>query len=101
MGDELLLGESGGFLEVFDINTCSITNYERFILGDSICDIIGIDDTHYLLATNNGILKTTKNQMLKHYYIGDDVFTLCHISDSLYLVGFVENNLIVWNEQND
>jgi hypothetical protein len=101
VGQVLLLGEKSGYLEVFDIKTSSITSYYKFAEVDFIYDIKPIDEANYLLATDNGILKTTNNQMIKHYYLGADVLTLCLISDSFYLVGFVNNKLIVWNEQTD
>ena len=39
--------------------------------------------------------------MIKHYYQGKTVTCLCHITDTLYLVGFYSDKLRVWNEQNE
>jgi hypothetical protein len=50
VGSELLLGEYDGFLQVVDIKTSKITHTHKFTMGDSIFDIIAIDDTHYLIA---------------------------------------------------
>ena len=58
----MVLGENDGWLEVFDINTSAITSAHKFTeAGYGIYDIIAIDDTHYLLATLEGLLKTTKD----------------------------------------
>jgi hypothetical protein len=54
-----------------------------------------------LLAALFGLLKTTKDQLIKHYHKGKWVFSLCHVTDSLYLVGFFKDGLILWNEQTD
>ena len=66
VGHELLLGEKSGYLEVFDIKTSTITSYHKFAEVDYIHDIKPIDEANYLLATDNGILKTTNNQVIKH-----------------------------------
>jgi hypothetical protein len=100
VGNEILLGESIGYLEVFDIETSSITHTHEFTEAGSINDIIPIDATHYLLAANEGLLKTTKEQLINHYQKGWLVKSLCHITDSIYLVGFVVG-LKVWNEETD
>ena len=84
----MLLGEGFGWLEVVDINTTTIKSAHKFTEGGSIYDMIAIDDSNYLLATYEGLLKTSKNQQIKHYYQGKEVISLCHITDSLYLVGF-------------
>ena len=67
VGNELLLGEIA-YLEVFDIKTSSITHTHYFLEAGCINDIIAIDDTHYLLPANAGLLKTTKDQLIKHYF---------------------------------
>jgi hypothetical protein len=54
-----------------------------------------------LLAANKGLLKTTKDQLINHYYEGKTVKSLCHVTDSLYLVGFDYGGLILWNEKTD
>jgi hypothetical protein len=43
-------------------------------------------------------LKITKDKLIKHYHKGKYVTSLCHVTDSLYLVGFFSNGLILWNE---
>ena len=63
--------------------------------------MIAIDDTTYLLATYEGLLKTSKDQLIKHYLKGENVTSLCHITDSLYLVGFRYAKLIVWDQQKE
>jgi hypothetical protein len=83
----LILGERFGSLEVFDINTLTITSAHYFRDGGNINDIIAIDDTNYLLATVEGLLMTSKDQLINHYFKRECVFCLCHITDSLYLVG--------------
>jgi hypothetical protein len=86
---------------VFDINNSNITNSHQFEEGDHIFDILAIDDTHYLLAADEGLLKTTKDQLIKHYFNGECVFSLCHITDAIYLLGFYDDKLIVWDEKTD
>jgi hypothetical protein len=55
-----------------------------------------------LVAALEGLLKTTKDQLINHYHKGKWVTSLCHVTDSLYLVGFYEGDgLILWNEQTD
>ena len=40
--------------------------------------------------------------MVNHYYKGTSVTTLCHIADSIYLVGsYGLESMAVWNEQTD
>jgi hypothetical protein len=101
VGHELLLGEFYGYLEVFDIETSSITHTHKFTEGIHINDIIAIDDAHYLLAANGGLLKTTKDQIINRYHKGYKVMCLCHITDPIYLLGFYLYGLILWNEETD
>jgi hypothetical protein len=54
-----------------------------------------------LVAAYRGLLKTTKDQMINHYHKGKKVKSLCHVTHSLYLVGFSDDGLILWNEQTD
>ena len=55
-----------------------------------------------MVAAFLGLLQTTKDQLINHYYKGKWVWSLCHVTDSLYLVGFYEGDgLILWNEQTD
>ena len=81
------------------MKTSTITNTHYFTEGGSIYDIIAIDDTHYLLAADQGLLKTTKHQLINHYHKGDHYISLCHVTDSLYLLGLNWHGLILWNEQ--
>ena len=99
--NELILGEFSGYIEVFDIETSSITHTHQFTEGYEIRDIIAIDDTHYLLAASYGLLKTTKDQLINHYHKWKTVRSLCHITDSIYLVGFNKITLIAWDEKTD
>jgi hypothetical protein len=86
-------------LQVFDIDTCKITILSIFPEGDYIYDIVSIDKTHYLLATYKGLLKVSKHQMINHYFKGKSVSSVCHKTDSFYLLGFYNNGLIVWDEE--
>jgi hypothetical protein len=84
------------------MKTSTITHTHKFTeAGYGIFDIIAIDDTHYLVAAHKGLLKTTKDQLINHYHNGKSVRSLCHVTDSLYLVGFVDDGLIMWNELTD
>jgi hypothetical protein len=82
------------------MKTSRITHTHEFPEATHICEIIAIDDTHYLLAVEKGILKITKDQLINHYFKGNLVRTLCHVSDSLYLVGSI-HQLVLWSEQTD
>ena len=77
------------------MKTSTITHTHKFTEGDSIRDIIAIDDTHYLVAAIKGVLKTTKDQLINHYHKGKWVRSLCHVTDSLYLVGFYEDDGLI------
>jgi hypothetical protein len=46
----------------------NITSTHEFEEAGNIFDIVAIDDAHYLLAAWGGLLKTTKDYLLKHYY---------------------------------
>jgi hypothetical protein len=48
---------------VFDMKNSNITSTHKFeeATAVGICDIVAIDDTHYLLAAYRGLLKTTKD----------------------------------------
>ena len=63
--------------------------------------MIAIDDTHYLLAALFGLLKITKDQLIKRYYKEKYVWSLCHITDSIYLLGFFRDGLIVCDLEKD
>lgn len=97
--NELLLGQSGGWLQLFDIETSAITSTHKFKEGLRIRDMIAIDDSHYLLAADQGLLETTKDQVIKHYHKGKCVRSLCHITESIYLLGLNDDGLIVWDEK--
>jgi hypothetical protein len=102
-GEELILGEVDGHLEVFDIETSTITHTHKFTEGSYIQDLLVIDDSNYLIAAFDGLFKTTKDQLIKCYYKGKWIRSLCHITDSIYLLGFnpthwfSNDGLIVWN----
>ena len=101
VGDELILGQYGGYLQVFDIKTSSITHTHQFTEGDHISDILAIDDTHYLLACKKGVLKTTKDQLIKHYFKETWFWSLSNVTDSIYLLGSWKDGLIVWDQKKD
>ena len=64
--------------------------------------MVAIEDSNeILLAGYRGLLKRTKDQAIKHYFQGKRVNTICHNAESLYLVGFFDEGLIVWNEKTD
>ena len=51
------------------MKTSTVTHTHKFTeAGYEIRDIIAIDETHYLLAAYKGLLKTTKDQLINHYY---------------------------------
>ena len=83
------------------MKTSTVTHTHKFTEGDDIRDIIAIDETHYLLAAYKGLLKTTKDQLINHYHKGKSVRSLCHVTDSFYLVGFEYHKLILWNEETE
>jgi hypothetical protein len=60
-GHELLLGEFNGWLEVFNITSATITHSQEIRVQTTIFDIIAIDETHLLLASSDGIFKSTKD----------------------------------------
>lgn len=64
--------------------------------------MIAIEDSHqFLLAGYKGLLKATRDQAIKQYFEGKTALSICHIAESLYLVGFFDDGLIVWNEQTE
>jgi hypothetical protein len=54
-----------------------------------------------LLATEIGLLKTNKDQLINDYYKGKWIRSLCHISASLYLVGLYNDELRVWDQEKE
>ena len=78
----------------------SISHTHRFEEVGAIYDLLAIDATHFLLAGVLGLLKTTKTKLLRHYYPGWWVSSLCPVKYSLYLVG-ISNRLIVWDLHKD
>jgi hypothetical protein len=46
---------------VFDMENSNITSTHEFEEAFRIYDIVAIDDTHYFLAAEEGLLKTTKD----------------------------------------
>ena len=88
--NELLLGLNNGSLQVFDITKCGIIHKHCFGKSNSIYDILVIDETHFLLATQYGLMKTTKDKVISNYYEvlkGLKVTSLSHIDESLFLIG--------------
>jgi hypothetical protein len=63
--------------------------------------MIAIDGNHFLLAAWKGLIKTTKDNLVKSYKKAKGAASLCHIADSIYLVGLYWGYLIVWNEKTD
>ena len=60
-GHELLLGQDGGWLEVFEISSATITHSLKIReISSRILDILAIDETHLLVAYSEGILKINK-----------------------------------------
>ena len=60
-GHELMLVEYDGLLEVFDIISATITHSFQIKKLPPINDIVAINETHYLLASFNGLLKSTND----------------------------------------
>ena len=67
VGNELLLCEDKVHLEVLDIATSTITNSVQLWEGIYISDIAAIDNNHFLFATSRGLLKASKNHLIKRY----------------------------------
>ena len=63
----LLLGQFKGYLEVVDLNENKIVHTHEFDCGD-INDIIALSDSEFLLATDIGVMRTTKDSLIKHCY---------------------------------
>ena len=102
VGQELVLGEDRGYLQVFDIDDLVITHTQEFKEVGRICDMIAIKDSEQLLLAGfKGLLKATKDKVIKHYFQGKPAISICNIGESLYLAGFYNSGLIVWNEKTD
>jgi hypothetical protein len=101
LGNELLLGQDDGHLEVLDIKTSKIMGTHSFAPTGSINDMIAIDDTYYMLAVRRGLLKVAYEQVISYYLQGMSVDSLCHLDDSVYLVGFTHDGLVAWDEKKD
>ena len=56
-GNELLLCQEDGWLEVFEISSATITHAWKIKEATYIYDIVMIDESHLLLATNEDLLK--------------------------------------------
>jgi hypothetical protein len=83
-----------------NISSSSITHTITFQqAGDGLNDFITIDGIYFLLATDNGILKTTHFKLLTIYAWGKGASSLSQISASTYLVGFPWGKLVAWDEQ--
>jgi hypothetical protein len=59
--------------------------------------MVTTNENYFLLASQRGIFKTTKSEIISHYLQEKVVTTLYHIRGPHYLVG-LSNKLIVWNE---
>lgn len=68
VGNQLLLGEWEGYLQVVSLGQPLITSTHKFTEGGDIHDMLPRDDTQFLLATAQGLLRTTRDQVLKHYF---------------------------------
>jgi hypothetical protein len=89
-------------LEVLDLNTSIITSSHLFRdAGGKLFDIIPLYDSCYLLAAQSGLLKTTKDHLIKRYFKYKKVISLCDITESIFLVGFQDDELTVWDEVKD
>jgi hypothetical protein len=97
----LVLGEADGYLEVFAINDSVITHTQHFggLVFNDIQPING--GYHFLLAGDLGLLKTTIDMVLAHYFKDDDITSICHVAGSRYLLGVNNYGLIMWNEHTD
>jgi hypothetical protein len=67
-GNELVLGEGDGWLEVFAISSATIMHSTLIKEHAHINDIVAIGDSHFLLASKTGLLKSTNDQMTAQYY---------------------------------
>ena len=103
VGQELFLGEDIGYLQVFDIKNFKITRTQWFTEIDKIYDMVAINGSHQLLLVGKrGLLKATKDEELnKCYFDEEETRSICHIAESVYLVGFKNRGLIAWNENSD
>jgi hypothetical protein len=63
--------------------------------------MIAIENSEQLLLAGWGLLKVTMDQIIEHYLVGKWVRSICHIAESLYLIGLHYDGLIVWNEDTD
>ena len=87
-GTNIILGECNGYLQVFDIQNLKITHTQQFEEIGAIFDFIANQDSEQLLlAGDEGVLKATKDQAIKHYFRGKLTLSICHIAESFYLVG--------------
>jgi hypothetical protein len=97
VGNQLILGMRGVRLKVIDIKSSNVTSSKRFkFKATRLFDVLAIDNTQYLLATDDGLFKTTKDKLIEDYHYGYDASCLCHVADSIYLLGS-----IVWDEKTD
>ena len=68
VGNQLLLGEWEGYLQVVSLGNLLITSTHKFTEGGDIHDMLAIDETHFLLASAQGLLRSTRDQIVKHYF---------------------------------
>jgi hypothetical protein len=76
VGNELILGEYDGLLEVVDMKSFNITHSHRFKEADDINDVISIFDNLFLIGAKGGLLRTTRDQVKKHNFKWKSVRTL-------------------------
>ena len=85
---------------MLDLNRQTITSTLNFTEAGFIFDIVAFDENHYLLGAGDGLFKTTKDQILKHYQNKEPIRNICHIAGSFYFLG-LEEQLCLWNEDTD
>jgi hypothetical protein len=83
------------------MKTFKITSTHNFTQTGGISDMIAIDGTYYMLAVRKGVLKAAYEQLINYYLQGMSVESLCHLADSIFLVGLTYYGLIAWNEKKD
>ena len=82
------------------MNNFQITHTQEFEEIGNIFEIIPIKESEQLLLAGwKGLLKATKDHAIKHFFKENPVISICHVSESLYLLGFGYNGFVVWNEQ--
>ena len=84
-----------------DLKKKDFVSSHRFEQGSHINEVSQIIlGSQYLLGTSKGILHSSRDTLVKHYFEGTKITALCHIRNTLYLVGG-RDNLFVWDLQED